>query len=79
MGIFSNIFSRAEKTELVLVFDIGSSSVGGALFETNPNGVPRIIFSIREPIVLLEQIDFDQFLSYDVLDVEIFFFGIKIL
>lgn len=58
------IFPKSQKEgELALVFDIGSSSVGGALFFLNKSGVPKIVTSIREPIVLLGQMDVDQFLS----------------
>ncbi len=59
-----SFFSASKKKEkLVLVFDIGSSSIGGALMYTNKSGVPRIVCSVREPIVLLERIDTDQLLS----------------
>jgi len=60
MGIF---FNSKNKKELALVFDIGSSSVGGAVFEIEKNGIPKIILSIREPIILENKIDIDQFLS----------------
>ena len=60
MGIFSG---PKEKDELALVFDIGSSSVGGALFWTQKSGIPKIIFSIREPIALEEELNIDRFLS----------------
>lgn len=60
MGIFS---SAKSKDELVLVFDIGSSSVGGALFLTQSSGIPKIIFSIVEPIKLEEGIEISRFLS----------------
>jgi len=46
----------------MLVFDVGSSSVGGALFEVHKSGVPKIIFSVRELIILEEKIDTDRFL-----------------
>jgi len=49
MGIFSK---PKEEKELALVFDIGSSSVGGAVFEIQKFGIPKIILSIREPIIL---------------------------
>ncbi len=55
------IFSRKKKEELVLLFDIGSSSVGGALFYLQEKGVPRIIYTIREPIILEKKIDIDRF------------------
>jgi cell division ATPase FtsA len=57
------IFSWTEEKELALVFDIGSSSVGGALFWMQKSGTPKIIFSIREPIGLEKQINFENFLT----------------
>ncbi len=58
MGIFSR---NKEKQELILVFDIGSSSVGGALFWMQESGIPKIIFSMREQIVLEKQFQTDRF------------------
>lgn len=68
MGFFSK--SKDEK-ELALVFDIGSSSVGGALFEIQKLGNPRIVLSIREPIVLEKKIDIDRFLNLTLKSLEI--------
>lgn len=59
MGIFSK---PKKKEELVLVFDVGSSSVGGALFYMRKEA-PKIIFSIREPVTLEKEISFGRFLS----------------
>lgn len=59
MGIFSK--SRIGE-ELVLVFDIGSSSVGGALFFMQKNKVPKIVYAVREPILTEEKTDFERFL-----------------
>ena len=59
MGIF---WGNQNKEKLVLVFYIGSSSVGGALFWTEESGVPKIVFSIREPIALEENIEADRLL-----------------
>ncbi|HNW71810.1 MAG TPA: hypothetical protein PKZ36_02045 [Candidatus Paceibacterota bacterium] len=67
MGIFS---SSKNKDELALVFDIGSSSIGGALFLIQKNGVPKIIYSIREPITLEKTISFDRFLSLTLKSLE---------
>lgn len=58
MGIFSG-----EKSELGLVFDISSSSVGAALFHIEKSKIPKIIQVVREPIMLLPKMDVDQFLS----------------
>ncbi len=66
-----NLFSRKEKEELVLVFDIGSSSVGGALFYMQSSGVPKIIFSTREPIPLETEINSDRFFSSTASTLEI--------
>lgn len=59
MEIFSKL---KDKKELALIFDIGSSSVGGAIFEIDKKGIPKIILSIREPIILEDKIDIDRFL-----------------
>lgn len=57
------IFSKAkEKEELALVFDIGSSSVGGALFYMQHSGVPKIVFSVREQIALEGELDPERLL-----------------
>ncbi|MFN4181091.1 MAG: hypothetical protein ACK4FA_00125 [Candidatus Paceibacteria bacterium] len=59
------LFSKSKKAEetLVLVFDIGSSSVGGALFIKNPNGAPKIVYAIRETIRLETEINHEKFLA----------------
>lgn len=71
MSTFSKIFSRTQKKELVLVFDIGSSSVGGALFWAQGSGAPKIVFSIREPITLEENLGVDRFLSLALKSLEV--------
>jgi hypothetical protein len=68
MGIFSK--SKEEK-ELALVFDIGSSSIGGAIFEVQKSGFPKIILSIREPIIFEERIDTERFLSLTLQSLDI--------
>ncbi len=59
MGIFQG---SKNKDELALVFDIGSSFVGGALFIMGQSKVPKIIYSIREPIAIESKIDSERFL-----------------
>ncbi|MSU44784.1 hypothetical protein EXS45_01215, partial [Candidatus Nomurabacteria bacterium] len=68
MGIFSG---KKDSGKLVLVFYIGSSSVGGALFWTQKSGIPKIVFSIRESIALEENIEADRFLSVTIKSLEI--------
>lgn len=64
MSLFSNFFSQSKKKEeLVMVFDVGSSSVGGALFRVQNSGVPRIMFTVREPVMLEKEIDPDKLLA----------------
>lgn len=59
-----NFFSKEkEKEELVLVFDVGSSSVGAVLFLANSSKPPKIIFSVREPILIETVPNFDHFFS----------------
>lgn len=65
------IFSKfKEEKELVLVFDIGSSSVGGALFEIQKSKIPKIILSIREPIIFENKIDTNKFLFLTIKSLE---------
>ena len=59
MGIFSK---KKEKEELMLVFDIRSGVVGGALFWAQKSGIPKIIFSVHEPITLETKLDAGKFL-----------------
>lgn len=59
MGLF---WKRKKKNELILIFNIGSSFVDGALFEAQSSGIPKIIFSVQEPIKMEEKINIDRFL-----------------
>lgn len=77
------IFESKEKQELMLVFDIRSSSIGGALFRVQKNGVPKIIFSIREPVMQDELISVDKFLvatmkSLDIVANKVFKSGLGV-
>jgi hypothetical protein len=56
------LFSKKEKRELMAVFDVGSSGVGGALFWKDGASSPEIIFSVREDIPFQESFDFSRFL-----------------
>jgi len=59
MSIFS---LPKKKDELVLVFDVGSSSVKAALFYMQASGIPRIVLSVREPIIIEDKISIERFL-----------------
>ncbi|MBI2631229.1 hypothetical protein HYW73_03400 [Candidatus Nomurabacteria bacterium] len=60
MGIFSK---PQEKDELMAVFNIDSSSVGGALFLARSSGIPKIIFSETVSLPIKEKVDAESFLS----------------
>lgn len=70
MGIFSFLKAK-DKEKLVLVFDVGSSSVGGALFLMQESGVPKILMTIREPIALQKTLDIDKFVFSTIKSLEI--------
>lgn len=54
---------KKEKEELVLLFDIGSSSVGAAFFLMHKERVPKIVFSEREQVKVENEVSVDNFLS----------------
>lgn len=67
-----NFFSKFNsEPKIALVFDLGSSSVGAALFLIKKTEGPQIIFSIREPISLKKEITFDKFVSETMKTLEI--------
>jgi hypothetical protein len=68
MDIFGGLKT---KEELALVFDIGSSSIGGALFLIEKTGIPKIIYSIREPVSLEKELSFDRFFSLVLKSLEV--------
>ena len=68
MSIF---WGSKKKDELVLVFNVGSSSVGGALFRAQSSGIPKMIYSISEPIQVEEKIDINNFLSLTIKSLEV--------
>jgi hypothetical protein len=48
---------------LCAVFDIGSGSVGGALVLLSERGAPKVLYTIRVPIVFQKDLDFKRFTS----------------
>lgn len=60
MGLFSG---KKVKSELAVVFDVGSSSVGGALFLIQSNKIPKILFSVREQIPISQELNPDDLLA----------------
>jgi len=68
MGIFSG---SKKKGKLVLVFNIRSSSVEGALFWAQSSGIPKIIFSVQEPVIIENKIGIDRLLFLTIQSLEI--------
>lgn len=58
-----NFFKSNKKDELVLVFDVGSSTVGGALFHLRSSGSPKIILSEFEHICIEKDLDPEKLLE----------------
>jgi len=59
MGLFS--FAKNNKGKTVLLLDIGSASVGGALVSISKEGKARILKTVRKPMVLQEKLNFQRF------------------
>ena len=55
------IFSRQENDTLVAVFDIGGSSIGGALLSRHPGKLPEILTAVRFPVSFSLEIEFKKF------------------
>lgn len=51
------LFSKVEKKQISLIYDIGSGSVAGALVELSKGENPRIIYSKRIPVNIQEDLD----------------------
>jgi len=66
MGILAK-----NKDKLMLVFDIGSSNVSGALFWAQESGAPKIIFSTTEAIKIENKINTDRFLLLTMQTLEV--------
>lgn len=60
-----SLFSRKSKSgqHFIIVFDIGSASIGGAFVSVDGVKNPEIIFSTRRAIPFQEKLDFQRFLS----------------
>jgi hypothetical protein len=54
-------FGRKKQHDIVVIFDIGSSSVGGALVAYEEDAAPRILFSARSAMQFKKDFDFEHF------------------
>jgi len=58
-----SLFSFGTKEEVVLILDIGSSSIGGALVKMRKKDTPEIIELVREEIAFQEDLNYKRFLD----------------
>jgi hypothetical protein len=58
-----SLFSKKVEEELALIFDIGSGSVGGALAVVSKNHTPKLLYTVRLPIIWQEKPEAGHFLS----------------
>ena len=58
MSIFSS-----NKPKIAIVFDIGSSSVGGAAVLLYPESKPKLLYSVRKDMVFQENFRFERFVA----------------
>ena len=60
-----NLFFQNQKNKehLVVLIDIGSASVGGALILINKKSNPKIVYSVRRDMAFQKKLDFDRFHS----------------
>src|SRR3989338_826741 len=61
MGIFSKF--KKQKENLAIVLDLGSSSVGGAVFRARKGSAPQMIYSVREEIMPEKNFNFEKFMK----------------
>jgi hypothetical protein len=61
MGLFSRKPKSGE--HFIVIFDIGSGSIGGAFVSIDGNRVPEVIFSTRRDIPVQEKLNFQRFLD----------------
>lgn len=59
------LFRKKPKSgqHFIIVFDIGSASIGGAFASIDPSRHPEIIFTTRRDIPFQEKLNFDRFLD----------------
>src|SRR3989344_8219606 len=70
MGLDSLFRFRNLEETLVIILDIGSASVGGALVLFNKTTAPFVVYTVRREIKFHQKIDFERFIlsTKDTLD-----------
>jgi hypothetical protein len=57
------LFSKKSETDAELIFDIGSKSVGGGIFERQAKGGTKLLYAAREPIAFQNELTGDVLLA----------------
>lgn len=57
------LFWRRSSRDVTVIFDIGSSSIGGAVVEYGEDEFPTLLFSTRRAIQFKKEFDFEHFFS----------------
>ncbi len=60
-----------KRRDISLIFDIGSSSIGGAIIRYSDDSLPEILFTVRKDIDLSQNFNFDQFFNSMIRSLEI--------
>ena len=55
-------FLNTKKERRVVILDIGSASIGGAVVSIKKNKPPVVLYTVRKQIIVKENIDFQRFL-----------------
>lgn len=75
MSLFQNKIKSGQ--HFVLVFDIGSGSIGGSFVTVDPGKIPEIIFSTRQDIPFQEKLNFSRFLDSMIVTLEEMFLALQ--
>lgn len=62
-GVMFLFRGQNKRRNISLIFDVGSSSVGGAIVHYGKNSLPEILFTARKDIELRSDFDFESFFN----------------
>lgn len=73
------LFSRKPKSgqHFIVIFDIGSASIGGAFVSVDKGRTPEIIYSTRRDIPFQEKLNFERFLTLMIKTLEEIFLAMQ--
>jgi len=68
--IFERFLQNSKKDEIIAILDIGSGSVGGALVSYPINKNPKILYSVRAPIIFYDKFNYERFFKSTLLTIK---------